>query len=288
MPYETVVYFDSVYFLESLRQDELPTGRDLFENVVAPWAAQGGGIAAAHVQVHTGAALLAQLDLIAAHTRQKRHAPVLQIDAHGSEDGLKLSSHEIVPWETLAEPLARINHACQFNLVVVSSACFGWYMVKALNPTGRAPAWGIIGPNDEIEAGDLYDASKAFYETLFSTTDLRAAVGAMNPGKPYEHWTIRIQTAELLFCRLFRIYMTEIATAEKDNERATRILARIAPQLGLDDRRKESARARLKEFLRNHRFWFDRLRRTFLMLDDFPNNSKRFPLTFDECTKGTA
>ncbi len=41
----------------------------------------------------------------------------------------------------------------------------------------------------------------------------------------------------------------------------------------------------MTSILRNHRFWFDRLRQKFLMLDAFPENAKRFPLTFEECSK---
>ena len=286
MPYETVVYFDSVYFLESLGPgDGLRTGTALFENVVMPWAASGGGIATAHAKVHTVAELTGQLDLIAAHVTKYRRAPVLQIDAHGSDKGLKLSSGEVIAWEALAEPLARINRACRFNLVVISAACFGWYMIKCLNPTGRAPAWGIVGPQTEIEAGFLYDAGKAFYETLFAAKDLRKAIEAMNPGQEYKDWTMKIQPAELLFCRLFNIYMREIATAENDEKRARRIVAELAPKLGLKVNQIAPARERMAKILGNHRFWFDRLRQKFLMLDDFPENAKRFPMTFDECTK---
>jgi hypothetical protein len=289
MAYETVVYFDSVYFIESLRAGEdFRSGMELFDNVVRPWSAQGGGIATAHFRVNTAAELRNQLAVVAEHCAKNRRASVLQIDAHGSEAGLELSSKEIVSWEDLATPLARINEACQFNLVVVSSACFGYYMVKTLNPTIRSPAWGIVGPDNDVEGGDLYDAGKAFYETLFSKSDLRAAVGAMNPGKEYQDWTIRILPAEIMFCRLFNIYVSQIATAERDQERVSRIVAQIAPRLDLDVGKTMQARAFIQDLMKNHRFWWERLRTHFLMLDLFPANSVRFPLTFEECTKRAA
>ena len=288
MPYETVVYFDSAYFIESLPSGELRTGQDLFDNVVRPWSAGGGSVATAHFQVATTDELMKGLAAIAAHCAQNHRASILQIDAHGSDDGLFLSSGETVAWGQLAEPLARINEACEFNLVVLSAACFGYYMIKTLNPAIRAPAWGIIGPDREIMAGDIYVAAKAFYETLFAKNDLRAAVGTMNPGQEYQNWAIRILPAEIMFCRLFNIYVTEIATSENNDKRASGILAQIARQLGRDVTQKTQARDFIRELLKNHRFWFDRLRRHFLMLDLFPRNASRFPLTFDECTKGAA
>ena len=286
VPYETVVYFDSVYFIESLRPDEFYTGKEIFENVVRPRSGTGVNVATAHFHVATTPQLLKQLDAIAAHCADKKRASILQIDVHGSEEGVQLSSGETVSWEQLAEPLARINQACQFNLVVFSAACFGYYMVKALNPTIRAPAWGIIGPQDELQAGDLYDAAKLFYETLFEKSDLRTAVGAMNPGKEYQDWFIRILPAEIMFCRLFNIYATQIATAANDKERASRIVAQIAPRLGRDVQKTLKARAFIEAYLKDRRFWFNRLRTHFLMLDLFPKNAARFPLTFEECTRG--
>ena len=82
--------------------------------------------------------------------------PVLHIEAHGSSDkqGVVLQSNEFISWTDLKPYLINLNTATRLNLLLVFSLCHGAHFTRHLNPSDRAPCWGLVGPTKALEGPD--------------------------------------------------------------------------------------------------------------------------------------
>ena len=106
------------------------------------------------------------------------------------------------------------------NLLVVAAACHGWHMSDILRPVDRAPAWAILGPPESEKAGKLYEAMERFYHSLLTSMNLSTAMEAMNAGAGMAYWSYRIQSADLLFCQVFRHNLSRAASQRASRTRA--------------------------------------------------------------------
>lgn len=282
MPYQSSFSFDTVVVVESLRKGDVPTGTDLFETTIAP-ESLAQNIYAKLYHVSSPAELLAVLAETSRMALDGR-SPIIHFEMHGDKDGLQLANDDSLKWAELAPALRKVNEETQMNLLVVASACHGWHISDILRPVDRAPAWAILGPPDSVEAGDLYAAMKRFYSRLLSTLNLREALDAMNNGHDIADWSYRIQSADLLYCHVFRHYMNSVLEEESHAERVNRLVADFARAQELDVSQTTLLRTAIGADLSNHEFWFDRYKTRFLMLDLFPDIAHRFPLGFQDCS----
>lgn len=65
--------------------------------------------------------------------------PFIHLSAHGSDDGIQLSSGEIVSWDTLREQLMPINQSLGGHLVLCMSACKGYSACRMAMREGDEP-----------------------------------------------------------------------------------------------------------------------------------------------------
>ncbi len=120
-----------------------------------------------YVPCKSKADCLAAIERATVRAQQSGMMPVLHLEAHGNENGLEgpdgLGGSEFLTWEELTDPLQRLNLATGCNLVVLMAACTGFAGVKAFSRGPRAPAVALVGPTDQIMAGDLLRGTKEFY-----------------------------------------------------------------------------------------------------------------------------
>ena len=283
--YSSSASFDSVVIIESLEDGELKTGRDLFETVMAPANFRDPGLVAELYQRRTKDEVINVLRHIARVTRTHGRSPIVQLEMHGSKEGFVLASGERLGWMDLAALLSEINYASRLNLIVVAAMCYGWYMIDILRPTDRAPAFGIIGPPDEIPSSMLLSANQRFYERLLvEPHDLKASIDAAN-SELSENNAFRIINAELMLCRIYSHYVAGLTTEETQTERVNRLVTDIARVRNLDVHDTMVLREQIRSNLDDHSTWFDHYRSRFLMLDDFPDNERRFQLRYEDCAR---
>ena len=279
--YQSQVSFSSIIVIESLDSESQRTGTDLFETTIAP-AADAHGMLAELYRIKTAREFIAVLKHVSALARAG-HAPIVHFEMHGDEEGLQLASLEMIQLAELALLLTEINQACAMNLLVVAAACNGWYLGSVLHPIDRAPMWGVIGPPATQRAGNLYAAMRVFYDRLLSDFDLVTALRSMNGNRSVDEWDYDLTSAELLFCRVFQYYMDSTIHDESPAQRLNRLVAEAARHRTLDVNATMMLREELRSKLADHKFWFEHYRKTFLMLDLFPNNAGRFQFSFERC-----
>ena len=96
-------------------------------------------------------------------------------------------------------------------------------------------------------------------------------------------WDLKIDLAEIWFCRIWRQYEQELCTTDERKAREDRVVERMMRQSGYDLRYAMHGRVHAKEWLSDNERLFNEFRRSFLMIDLFPENEVRFPVSYRDC-----
>jgi hypothetical protein len=161
--------------------------------------------------------------------------------------------------------------------------------LKILEPTDRAPARLIIGPNRTLSDSEVETANLAFYNTLFNGPfDGFLAYKAMNdaiePPSDTRRQLFDSTSAELMFRWVMRGYFRDQCTEQRI---AALVEGQVAP-LALRDNSPQflaAMRTEMRAALTNHRKVFEDARRRFFFCDVQPENCARFNITFEDCWK---
>ena len=278
---EHKVYFDTVHIVESLRPRDLLTGRRLFEDIRAVAASVSPPVTVQHSTVQTAAELVGLLRRIVADCQGNAHSPVLHIEAHGSPEGIQVSSGEFLAWREFKVELSKINEISNLNLIVVIAACDGINLLQIIEVTDRAPVRAIIGPNGEVGEDEIDRANLAFYGTLFKEGDAVAAWRAMNNAVAPQI-TFSVTTADYMLRYVFHHYLkvmcSEEALAKREDAPAERMLRERLP---LD--KVEHFKERFRVYAHDHPGHLDRIKKHFFLCDLYPENVARFDVTFEDC-----
>ncbi len=281
---DSTLRFGAIDVIESLPSDERPTGQHLVDEVLTPARYHHHpGLGVHYRRVVTAAELLAALDGVAARVEDTGAKPLVHIEAHGGQHGMRVASGEYVPWSALKAALTRINLLTGLHLTVMMAACSGHYLSRILLPTEPAPAWMVIGPHEPVWDADLYEAMAGFYRGLLDHGDAERALFDMNGGRPMAQWSYLVQPAEDMFRRAFSRYLAD-ATPDALREREDLIVDAFLQRRGTRDPRVAAeARIQARAMLADHAGYFDLLKSRFFMLDDWPENRGRFLLTYEDC-----
>lgn len=129
-----------------------------------------------------------QVGLEEAMNRFSPAVPILHISAHGSTEGISLSSGEFISWIALRELLIPINNKLNHNLIVCMSSCEGYsgcrmamhiesseYPFYAVIGNSQKPTW----PETAIGFATLYHLIKKGVAVLTAVEAMRIASGNM-------------------------------------------------------------------------------------------------------------
>ena len=88
----------------------------------------------------------------------------IQVEAHGSVDGIALSSGEIVEWKEFYNLIRPINIALGHLLFIVMAMCDSIAMISNISIEQRAPYRAFICTTREMYPDELYEGFLSFYE----------------------------------------------------------------------------------------------------------------------------
>jgi hypothetical protein len=123
--------------------------------------------------------------------------PVLHISAHGNEDGIQLSSGDVISWDMLRDLLIPVNRALSGTLLVCMSSCQGYAgirMAMSAAENSEHPYYAIIGNGDSPTWPETAVGFAAFYHLVANGHYLIDAVVAMRTASGNERFYI--DTAE--------------------------------------------------------------------------------------------
>jgi hypothetical protein len=288
---DDVLRFGKIEIVEWLRPGDMRTGRDLLDEVEPMGIMSVPAVRAQYRQVWTRAEFLAALRAIENEFGATGMLPLLHIETHGSVGGIGVSDQEGIAFAELMEVLIPLNRMSGLRLVVVLAACEGIWGMKMLQPARGAAAFrALIGPEHRIFPEELAKGCQAFYRGLFSRKgDGNEAFRAMNDAVDSTKPTFFAISAEGALKMVFRGYLKELCTPGEIERRVDAMEAKALQQRhddGLPDmfwKDKQRARRLLRESLLDHRAHFDRIRREFFFIDQFPENDQRFDVKFEDC-----
>jgi hypothetical protein len=277
-----------VHIVEWLNAGDAPTGESLFNQLQPIGAASGPRVAVDFHRIETRDELIALLRRFENAYQDSRRTPILHIETHGDTNGIGTGAG--IDWPELTEELIPLNRLTGLNLVVVMAACEGFYGVQMLQPDRRAAAFrGLIGPNRTVTENEVEDACLAFYRTIFDARNGDAAYKAMNDAIDPNAETFWLISAEDVFKIVNRSHFEEHCTPEALARRRDRLVSRVArkhrARTGLDASQQLAQQwfDQATTHLLDQRALFDRLRREYFFINQFPKNEARFDVTFEQC-----
>ncbi|PVX97694.1 hypothetical protein [Paraburkholderia unamae] len=127
--------------------------------------------------VENGAQFLDTIREITEMSRALGLRPIVHIECHGTNDGLRVGARgELLPWPLLEPVLRQLNLATGCNLGVVMVVCHGLFSLQPVKITRPAPFYFLLGSQEELYSVDMRVEMPKFYRTLCETNDLDRAV----------------------------------------------------------------------------------------------------------------
>ncbi len=267
--------FSKVAILQSLDPAEFETGTELGKSIEGLRDDHAVVPEVELINVKGREEFLQAIDKLTTEVEKSDTAPILQIEMHGWEDktGLAFPDDTSLTWPELSDPLARLNKATGFNLLVCMSACFGGHSLSFVKPDGPSPCFGLIGPTHSVDPSELLGGFRSFYRELITTLDINAALANLHAHKLQEGGYINI-TAEEWFFRLAAGYLKTDCTEERLQARAKTITDQMKSEGKTLNDAQLAAIAQLGTTLATS--FLDRRFPTFFMTDAIPENHVRF------------
>ncbi len=274
--------FSKVTIIQSLQEGDSPTGRDLYEEIDNANSFYTRGLTIEFLNISEKSQLFSLLSRLETEAKKGLY-PLIHIETHGSEDktGLILSSGDYVSWKELKEPLTKINIASELNLLIILAACYGGYLASIIDPTDRAPCWGLIGPDDSVGSDFILKSFSEFYRTLLEKND-DGSIAIMKliektAGTKVKYGIIR---ATDFFVRTYKRYYEEACSDAAIQKRASDLHAKQKTMInGYRYKTIDQITQELKE-MQPH--FFEQNKTHFFMYDIFPKNITRFNVRFED------
>ncbi|GAA4789810.1 hypothetical protein GCM10023231_17220 [Olivibacter ginsenosidimutans] len=172
-----------VIVIQSLLPNESQTGKQLYDDIIKRRCSQhelNSGI----VNVKNKDEFLNLASTLLEKLQPESAKPLLHFEVHGCEEGLQLASGEIVGWDEVGSCTRSINEYLGNTLFISLATCKGAHILKSIDPTIRAPFWGILGPKQDISHEEVVNDFNGFYDELLNSFDLQKAIDILNDFNP--------------------------------------------------------------------------------------------------------
>ncbi len=165
--------------------------------------------------------------------------PVLHISAHGYDDGIQLSSGEILLWNDLRDLLRPVNKALNGALLVCMSTCEGYAGIRMAMEEGEDdhPYYAIVGNSGKPTWPETAVAFASFYHLVANGHFVAEAVEAMRIASGNGQFFLNTaQQAKQTFLDYIKNVDTASATEELKEEEEKHEPAGELTKLLRDDR----------------------------------------------------
>ncbi|MEA0930743.1 hypothetical protein [Xanthomonas campestris] len=262
--------FNQILILDSIPVGQLNTAKRLEDDLrILVAVAAGGGPAVVYQRIESAQAFVAIIAQCNELARRDSYVPLVHLECHGSEEGLKFADGTALEWLAVKNALTPLNLATRLNLIFVISACHGMSMASVVHVTDPAPVYAFIGPSRAMGAQELLEGFLAFYEAYLRTGESTKAIEALR--QTAEQGAFAVLSSEAIFRLVLTSHREHYCNPESLAGRA-RFLQKEALILGRHIDLDETVG------LLNSRDWDERFRRTFFMIDQYPEHDERFPL----------
>jgi len=166
--------------IESLRPNDSKTAQKLYHEIIKYKQYQEVNLHSVLHVIKTQKELIQILSKLNEEIIGGGPFPILHLEMHGYEDGIQLTSGEIILWIDLMPFLRNINVTLKHRLLIILGACEGLNLGVRHDINERAGFAIIISCDSQIRESDALAAFEAFYDCYFSEADLAASLNRMN------------------------------------------------------------------------------------------------------------
>lgn len=274
--------FNKVYIIESLRDNELNTGKSLHEDLLHNNDINNEyGFEYQPIKNWDGLKIF--LEMIYTDIRTKSVLPIIHFEMHGDIDGIQLSSDEIVQWADLAIWLQKINIELKNKLIVVFALCHGIQFLSVFFEfiNSRTPFAGLITSADYVKVSEIKYGFPKFYKIIINARNGNDAIKGLNELIKDEDRSYSFLSCRELFKEAFVQYL-KLCSSKERNKRTERIITKIKktnPNAEITKIRKE-----IKQYLHknNQKEYFDKAREKFLMYDLDESNKTLYNISYQD------
>ncbi|OGV14128.1 MAG: hypothetical protein C4517_07615 [Stygiobacter sp.] len=274
--------FNKVYIIESLPENEMKTGKSLYEEFFHHNDVDNR-YDFEYQSIKNANGFKTFLEIVFSEIKDKGVFPIIHFEMHGGKEGLRLSSSEVIQWKDLAFRLLKMNIELKNKLVVVFALCYGVHFLSAFYEfmDFRTPFAGLIASTDYVKAGEIKYGFQKFYKMILETKNGNDAIKGLNELINEEDRRYSFLSCRWLFKEAFVQYL-KLCSAKERNKRTERIITKIKstnPNAEITKIRKE-----LKEYLHknNQEKYFITARDKFLMYDLDGSNKSLFAIEYHE------
>ncbi len=269
--------FKTIWVVDSIPPGELPTAKELFDDVLTYQNISDPGFNIEYVSIISKSDLFACLERIYQVLRTTGAIPLIHFETHGNREALVLSSGERVTYEELFPALSRINILSQNSLFIAVAACHGAYLGKMMVDAERSPFWAILGPTQELTAAEVLSGNRAFYNSLLQRSNWNDALQALRNAIPDKARTVNIWTSEHLFILGFNYYFNSLCEGSGLTKRIKQLVNRARVEKGLNRIDASIFAEELRDkfqSINDRRREFEKARNKFFMHDLYPENHR--------------
>ncbi|MBY5940999.1 MULTISPECIES: hypothetical protein [unclassified Halomonas] len=278
---DTSTEFNKVWIIESLRPGDIETGKSLYNDVLLPIAQSNPDL---HVDIECPVdrdTFFKALDKVKKDC-ERGLFPMLHFECHGGEEGFQLGNGEIIEWHEVRDALISISIASNLNVVIVVAACNGIHLINVCTQLDRAPFWAIIGPEEKVMDLEVKRDFAAFYRKFFESLNGDDAMLALNRGVQGRDRPYHFLTSIGLFKRAYIAYHRTSCQGKGKQARIENLVTQAMKDpkckaLGVNE-----VRRRIKDRLAQEEHHFQNLKKRFFLMDLYPKNATRFPITYDD------
>lgn len=185
--------------IESLRENDKKTGTSLHEETIKYKKFIESNLSSYLYVVKNKHEFFNILNEIKNKIATDKFFPILHLEMHGFEDGVQLSSGEIVKWNELMPIFCEVNELLSNLLLIMLGLCKGASIISYIDPSKRAPFRAIIGATRDLDEIELLIGCETFYDNYFFSFDLVKSLELMNHEIDEQKPTFHLLTSEKCF-----------------------------------------------------------------------------------------
>ena len=164
-----------IIVIQSLREKDQETGEEVYNAFIKDKTSDIAEFISDFKKVDNKEEFLDYLRELDA-TYEQGTILTLHLETHGSEDGIGLSSGEIVSWEEFYDVIRPLNVKMNNLLVVVMAMCYGAALMSYIEPKERAPFLCFVGSTRVESEHNIPRGFKVFYSVYTSALDIATAL----------------------------------------------------------------------------------------------------------------
>ena len=266
----SIFKFNKIAIFESLDEVDRTTGREVFDDLEVQKILNIGGLDTSFSKIQNKKEFINLLKKLKEEAHSLGIYPIIHIDAHGNDKGIKLGENSHIEWRELLEFLSELNLSMKGNLLVVLASCFGANIIRHISATSRAPFWGVIAPYEETYPGNIYDGLIRFYTAICSGKNSEDILSSLNTIENSND--LKLFTAEYFFVKATELAVSKFLSVGSIDKRIEKI---IPDQNKNSDQFTKSTMQLKSEFIAEQKCKFEESLMYFMLVDLYPKNTNK-------------